>query len=46
MKNHKSNKQKLISFNSKDTKKKDFAALGHHRPGKAKSYIKISTTKY
>ena len=28
MKTHKSNKQKLISFNSKDTKK-DFAALGH-----------------
>lgn len=45
MKTHKPNKQKLISFNSKDTKK-DFAALGHHRPGKAKSYIKISTTKY
>ena len=45
MKTHKSNKQKLISFNSKDTKK-DFAALGHHKPGKAKSYIKISPTKY
>lgn len=44
MKTHKSNKQKLISFNNKDTKK-DFAVLGHHRPGKAKSFIKISTTK-
>lgn len=29
MKTHKSNKQKLISFNNKDTKK-DFAALGNH----------------
>lgn len=45
MKTHKKDKQKLIFFNSK-TYKKDFAALGHHRPGKAKSFIKISTTKY
>lgn len=45
MKTHKQGKQKLISFNSKDTQK-GLRRPWEACPGKAKSFIKISTTKY